>query len=68
MRPFHIHSTSIRCPLCVPVGVALVDGLHTYDGVRDDIDAWAPKVAPGGVMMFNDVMAPWFFLPPAFPG
>ncbi|CAE8612394.1 unnamed protein product [Polarella glacialis] len=31
-----------------------IDGLHTYEGVRDDIKAWGMKAKAGGVYMFND--------------
>jgi hypothetical protein len=31
-----------------------VDGLHTYEGVVDDINLYAPLMRPGGVMVFND--------------
>lgn len=31
-----------------------VDGLHTYEGVVDDIKAFAPKMKKGGLLIFND--------------
>jgi hypothetical protein len=31
-----------------------VDGLHTYEGVVDDIKAYTPKIKKGGLLMFND--------------
>ena len=31
-----------------------VDGDHSYDGVRRDIDAAAPRIAERGVLIFND--------------
>jgi predicted O-methyltransferase YrrM len=31
-----------------------VDGDHTYDGVRSDLEAWAPKLEPGGLLMGDD--------------
>jgi MMP 1-O-methyltransferase len=37
-----------------PVGLLWVDGLHTYDGVRADIEAWTPHVAEGGWVAFHD--------------
>jgi len=34
-----------------------VDGLHTYDAVRLDHETWRAKVAPGGLILFHDVVA-----------
>src|SRR5262249_22698526 len=31
-----------------------IDGDHNYEGVKSDIEAAAPKVKPGGLMVFND--------------
>jgi hypothetical protein len=31
-----------------------VDGLHTYEAVKADIDDWVPRVIPGGVIVFDD--------------
>lgn len=31
-----------------------IDGLHTYEGVVEDIVAWKPKVRRGGSLIFND--------------
>ena len=31
-----------------------IDGDHTYEGVRDDILAWVPKVKVGGYICFDD--------------
>ena len=31
-----------------------IDGLHTYEGVMADCNAWWPKVRNGGTIMFND--------------
>ncbi len=39
-----------------------IDADHTYEGVRADIDAWLPKVRPGGWLMGHD------FNPNDFPG
>jgi len=34
-----------------------IDACHSYDCVRADIEAWRPKVKPGGVMAFHDVLS-----------
>jgi predicted O-methyltransferase YrrM len=36
------------------VRLLFVDGSHTYEGVRGDIEAWLPRVIPGGVIVFDD--------------
>jgi hypothetical protein len=32
-----------------------LDGLHTENAVRHDVDSWIPKVRPGGIVLLHDV-------------
>ncbi len=37
-----------------PIRLLFIDGLHTYEGVRSDIETWVPRVVEGGVVVFDD--------------
>ena len=50
---FHQHdSTTFK--LGKKVNVIFIDGDHTYEGCKADIDNWYPQMAEGGVMTFHD--------------
>jgi len=34
-----------------------IDGLHTYDAVKEDFNNWYPKVKPGGIILMHDIEA-----------
>ena len=44
--------------LAEPVAMVFIDAEHTYDEVRDNIDALLPWMSPGGVMCGDDVHDP----------
>lgn len=38
------------------VGLVYIDGDHTYNGAKTDIEVWWPKLVTGGIMAFHDFM------------
>lgn len=36
------------------ISVLFIDGDHSYEGCKKDIEAWYPHMKEGGVMMFHD--------------
>ena len=41
-----------------PVGLLFLDGDHTYDAIRRDIDIWGPHVVESGIVAFDDASDP----------
>ena len=39
-----------------PIDFALIDGDHTYEGVRQDYEMYAGLVRPGGLIAFHDIV------------
>jgi len=40
------------------IDIIFIDGLHTYDGVMEDITAWFPKIKPEGYICGHDYNGP----------
>ena len=39
-----------------PIELIFIDGLHEYEHVKTDFEAWFPKVILGGIMAFHDTV------------
>jgi len=37
-----------------PLDLVFIDGSHSYEGVKADVEAWAPHVKEEGVLVFHD--------------
>lgn len=37
-----------------PIGMVFVDGDHSLASCRADVEAWAPVIEPGGLLVFHD--------------
>lgn len=42
------------------LGMVYIDGDHTYEGARADIDSFWPKLVEGGLMFFHDAVNPTY--------
>lgn len=39
----------------IKIGLLFIDASHEYEDVRKDFELWSPHVAPGGLIVFDDV-------------
>lgn len=48
------NSTTVPEDWDTAIDVLFIDGDHSYEGCKGDIDAWSPFVKDGGVLLFHD--------------
>ena len=42
----------------LPIDLLFIDGAHTYEGVKVDLEIWYPKVKKGGLVICHDAQEP----------
>lgn len=45
---------NIGLPSYPPVDLVFIDGDHSYEGAKGDIEAWLPNIKPGGLIAVHD--------------
>lgn len=40
--------------ICPPIDIVYIDGIHTYEGCKDDIKRWIPLIRSGGFLAGHD--------------
>lgn len=53
-QTYFIQGDSTKLDFDREIDVLFIDGNHTYEGCKGDIDNWYPHMAKGGVMLFHD--------------
>src|SRR5262245_52870797 len=56
VRPLEGYSFAFAPDFNEPIDFLLIDGNHDYEAVLQDYEQWSPKVRPGGVIAFHDVV------------
>ena len=54
--PLRGRSVAVAASFDRPIHFLFVDSDHSYEAVRDDIESWFPRLAPGAVVAFHDVL------------
>lgn len=59
IQPYFYETAQLRRDLELSAGMrlsfAFIDGSHTYEGVKADIETIAPRQQPGDIMLFDDL-------------
>ena len=56
VRPLEGYSFAFADDFKEPIDFLFIDGNHDYEAVLQDYEQWSPKVRPGGVIAFHDVV------------
>jgi MMP 1-O-methyltransferase len=61
VEPYRAYSADVASSWSRPLRLLWIDGDHTYEGTKKDLDGFLPHLAAGGVVAFHDALN-------AFPG
>ena len=53
--PLRGRSVDIAKTFDKEIDLIFVDGDHSYEGVKTDVESWLPKVKKGGILIFHDI-------------
>lgn len=55
INPLRGWSTEVVEKIAEPVDLLFIDGDHSYEGVKSDVNAWFPKLGPASIVVFHDI-------------
>lgn len=58
VRLVNLSSAVVTPGWSLPVALLWIDGDHTYEGVRADLDGWAPHLTDDATVLFDDATDP----------
>ncbi len=53
--PLRGKSTEVANKFTETIGLIFIDGDHSYEGVKADVESWLPKLKDGGIVVFHDI-------------
>ena len=56
LRQTGAEAARTRCVLAAPFDFVLVDGDHTYEGIREDWEAWSSLIERDGIIALHDAL------------
>jgi len=55
ITPLRGRSADVAKTFDKEIDLIFIDGDHSYEGVKTDVEAWLPKMKKGGILIFHDI-------------